>query len=33
MREIARNELRAAKQVLIENDYEELVARLILFSN
>ena len=28
MREIARNELRAAKQVLIENDYDDLVARL-----
>lgn len=28
MREIAKNELRAAKQVLIENDYEDLVARL-----
>ena len=28
MREIAKNELRAAKQVLIDNDYEDLVARL-----
>ena len=28
LREIARNELRAAKQMLTENDYDDLIIRL-----